>query len=308
MLSAGAASEPLEHEFLSPGQAANAHWGADSEYGHLTDVMLCAPLHLAAVPCCSVTEASLRQGFEPCTTRAVAQHRELARALELHGVRCHVVPASPDLPDLAFARDSALMTPWGLLGLCLAAVHRTAETSHVVSMARSWGVPILRCIEDGSVEGGDVCLVRPGVVVIGSSGVRTDDHGASALARFFERHSWRALIYRFDPHFLHLDTQFAMLDAHRALAAVDVLDDDFINEVQALGIELLPVTYKEVQRLGANVLSLGRGRILVAAENGRVNAELTRLGYNVVAVELDQFTRCGGGAHCLTMPLARASA
>ena len=308
MLSTGAAGEELGYEFAGLRHAASARWGADSEYGQLTDVMLCAPLHLAAVPCCSVTEASLRQGFEPSPTRAVAQHHQLTRALELEGVRCHVVPASPGLPDLAFARDATLMTPWGLLGLRLAAVHRIAETNHVMSVARSWGVPVLGRIEDGSVEGGDICLVRPGVVIIGCSGVRTDDQGALALARFFEHHGWRAMICRFDPHFLHLDTQFAMLDARRALAAVDVLDDDFIAWVEALGIELVPVTYKEVQRLGANVLSLGQNRILVADGNDRVNRELSRLGYDVVAVELDQFTRCGGGAHCLTMPLARASA
>ncbi len=308
MLSTGAADEELGYEFEASARAASVRWGADSEYGELTDVMLCAPLHLAAVPCCSVTEASLRQGFEPSPPCAVAQHHELARALELYGVRCHVVPAAPGLPDLAFARDASLMTPWGLLGLRLAAVHRIAETNHVMSIARSWGVPVLGRIEDGLVEGGDICLVRPGVVVIGCSGVRTDDHGAAALARFFEHHGWHARICRFDPHFLHLDTQFAMLDEQRALAAVDVLDDDFIAWVQALGIELVPVTYKEVQRLGANVLSLGKGRILVADGNGRVNSELARLGYDVVAVELDQFTRCGGGAHCLTMPLARVSA
>jgi arginine deiminase len=130
--------------------------------------------------------------------------------------------------------------------------------------------------------------------------------GARALARFLAHRGWQAIVYPFDPHFLHLDTQFAMLDANHALAAVDVLDDDFIERVQALGVELVPVTYKEVQRLGANVLSLGAKRIIAAAENVRVNRDLVRLGYDVTAVELDQFTRCGGGVHCLTLPLARA--
>jgi N-dimethylarginine dimethylaminohydrolase len=40
-------------------------------------------------------------------------------------------------------------------------------------------------------------------------------------------------------------------------------------------------------------------------DNHRINALLERRGFKVVRVEIDQFTRCGGGMHCLTMPLAR---
>ena len=297
--------ECFEYELCETDPPQRSPWGVDSEHARLTDVLLCAPTQLEPVPCCSVTEANLRKGFRTSADRALAQHRDLARALELRGVRCHIVPPLPGLPDLAFARDSTLMTPWGLLGLNLAAVHRLAETRHVVAVARSWGVPSIGRIEEGTIEGGDVCLVRPGVVIIGCSGARTSETGARALSRLFERHGWRAIIYRFDPHFLHLDTQFAMLDERRALAAVDVLDDEFIAEVEALGIELVPVSYKEVQRLGANVLSLGGGRIVTAADNRRVNGVLGRLGYEVIAVKLDQFTGCGGGVHCLTMPLGR---
>jgi N-dimethylarginine dimethylaminohydrolase len=41
------------------------------------------------------------------------------------------------------------------------------------------------------------------------------------------------------------------------------------------------------------------------ASNARVNGELERLGYCVIALDADQFIRCGGGIHCLTMPLSR---
>lgn len=285
-----------------------AAWGADSEYGVLTDVLLCAPTHLKPVPCCAVTTANLRRGFDYSVGEAIRQHHALEAVLRASGVRCHLVGGSPELPDLAFARDATLMTPWGLVELNLAAEHRRPEGRHVARYAEAFGVPRLGRIDGGTVEGGDVCLVRPGTVIIGCSGERTSPEGARALAALFERHGWRAYVHAFDPHFLHLDTQFAMLDAGRALAAVDVLDDDFLAFVDGLGIDLVPVTYKEVQQLGANVLSLGGGRILSAASNWRVNRVLIGLGYDVAAVDLSQFTACGGGVHCLTLPLARDAA
>ena len=282
-----------------------ARWSVDSEYGRLTDVMLSAPPHLELVPCNAVSIENHRNGIACSPDLALEQHSALVRALEAEGVRCHLVPPAEALPDLSFTRDATLMTPWGLLGLNPAIGHRGDEVAHILEAARSWGVPVMGRIEDGTVEGGDVCILRPGVVLIGWSGERTGETGAKSLARVFEDRGWRAILTRFDPHFLHLDTQFTVIDRNRAVACADVLDAGFLAELEAFGVDLVPVSYREVQKLGGNLLSLGGGRVVSSADNARVNAELDRLGYKVVAVEIDQFTRCGGGIHCLTMPLAR---
>ncbi len=285
---------------------ATRRWGADSEYGRLTDVMLSAPNHLELVPCNTVSIENLRNGVTCCPDAATEQHERLVRALEAEGVRCHLVAPSAGLPDLSFTRDATLMTPWGLIGLRPAVDHRLPEVAHVLEEARGWGVPVLGSIETGRIEGGDVCLLRPGLIVIGYSGERTDRAGAEALARLFEQRGWRALITRFDPQFLHLDTQFTVIDRNRAVACVDALEAEFLLELEELGVEIVPATLEEVQALGSNLLSLGERRLLSPAGNCRLNAELERLGYRVIEVEIDQFTRCGGGMHCLTMPLARA--
>lgn len=286
---------------------AQPRWGADSEYGLLKDVMLGAPDRLDMVPCCAVTIRSLANGLRGCPDTAASQHATLRAVLEEQGVRCRVIPAVDGMPDLAFARDATFMTPWGLLQLAPAAAHRRGEAAQVAAEARNWGVPLLGAIDEGLVEGGDICLVRPGVVAIGYSGQRTDDIGARAVSRLFEARGWRAIRTRFDPDLLHLDTHFTMLDRHRALACIEALDGEFQRSIRALGIELVPVTREEVDRLGGNVLSLGGGVILSPADNVRINGVLTELGYDVIPVAIDQFTRCGGGIHCLTMPLARAS-
>ncbi len=280
-------------------------WGVDSEYGRLTDVMVAAPQHLELVPCNAVAIENSSNGIVCCPDRAGAQHERLIEMLEAAGVRCHLVPAAEALPDLAFTRDATFMTPWGLLGLNPAAGHRTAEVDHILGAARSWGVPLLGKVGEGHVEGGDLCLLRPGFVAIGYSGERTDEAGAAAVARLFEARGWKAIRTRFSPEFLHLDTQFTFVDSHRAVACPDTLDAAFLEEIEALGIDIAPVTRDEVRGLGANILSLGDGRLLSLPDNRRVNGLLERLGYVVIPVEIDQFTRCGGGIHCLTMPLAR---
>jgi N-dimethylarginine dimethylaminohydrolase len=162
-------------------------------------------------------------------------------------------------------------------------------------------------MNSGHVEGGDICLLRPDVVIIGWSGERTDERGAECLARLFEGRGWRAILYRVDPHFLHLDTQFTVLDKNVALACVEALHWRFVAELKGLGVDLIPVTPDETLALGGNVLSLGGKRVVSPADNLRVNAELERRGFAVTPVDVDQFTRCGGGVHCLTLPLARSA-
>ena len=281
------------------------HWGVSSETDRLAGVMLALPTHLALVPANSVSEESLARGLDCCTIEAQAQHRGLVAALEAAGVRCHLMPAAPDAPDLVFARDAALMTPWGLTLLSPALPHRRAEIAHVGAFARSLGLSLLEGVGEGTVEGGDVCIVRPGLVIIGWSGVRTSEQGARSLAALFERRGWRAVLHRFDPHFLHLDTQFCMVDAHRAIACTDVLDRPFLETLLSLGIEVIRATYEEVRSLGCNVVSLGDRRILAGSGQDRLNGVLRGLGYEVIEADIDQFTRCGGGIHCLTLPLAR---
>lgn len=280
-------------------------WGVDSETGRLTDVLLSPPTHLAMVPCNAVTREHLARGLSSCAISAVAQHRALAARLEAAGVRCHLVPSKPGLSDLAFTRDSVLMTPWGLVELRPSEPHRRGEAAHLVAALKGVGVESLGAVDEGKVEGGDVCLLRPGLVLIAISGERTDEAGARALGRIFESRGWRALYTRIDPRYLHLDTQFTLVSEHFGMACLETLEAGFAETMAGLGIDLIPATSGEVDRLEANLLSLGDRRVVLPAGETRLNLELRKRGYDLIEVEIDQFVRCGGGVHCLTMPLGR---
>ena len=150
-----------------------------------------------------------------------------------------------------------------------------------------------------------MCVARPGLLIVGVSGGRTDPAGADEFAAPFVADGWDVLQCPFDEHFLHLDTIFCMLDETRALACTDVLDDAFLAELDARGIEALPVTYKESRRLGCNVLSLDGRSIVAAVGTPRVAEMMRGHGFTVHELELDELTACGGGVHCLTLPLRR---
>ena len=293
-----------------------AHWSGltrrdrqtfhvQGETARLRRVLLCAPDHLEPVPCCSVTRESIRDGFASDTATALQQHANLRANLEACGVQVDILPPIPGLPDLCFSRDVAVTTPWGITALNPALGHRAAEVEHVKAWARRHAGAQVDAVASGHIEGGDICIARPGLLIIGVSGTRTDDAGAEAFAARFRRERWDVLLYRFDEHFLHLDTIFAMLRPDLALGCVEVLDDQFIDDLAQRGIRLIPVSYKESRLLGCNVVSIDGQTIIAGASTPRVSAAMRQEGLDVIETDLSQFAACGGGVHCLTMPLVR---
>lgn len=276
-----------------------------SETGRLKEVLIGAPGNLAMIPCNAVTRRSLETGLTLDPAAAARQHRDLGEALTRAGTVCRTVAPAAALPDLVFTRDAVLMSPWGLVELRPAARHRSAEPAHIIDALEAIGIPLWERVEAGYIEGGDVCLLRGGLLAIGCSGERTDEAGARTLSAMFAARGWKHVLVPFDPAFLHLDTIFTMVSPNCAVAYLDALDERFVAQLKGLGIDLIAADAEEVARLGVNLLGLGGGRVLAPADNHRLNAILARKGLEVIEVEIDQFARCGGGVHCLALPLAR---
>lgn len=281
-------------------------FGASTETGRLREVLLARPNHLQIVPCNAVARDGLAKGYSTCSPTAQRQHRELETALAQAGVRCRFVPPSEGMADLSFTRDPVVMTPWGAIGLRLAEPHRRAETDHVLATLARMGVSVAGRIDRGHVEGGDVCLLREGLVLIGISGERTDEVGARTLGTMFKDRGWQALYTQLDAEHLHLDTILAMASDDCAVACVEALEPALLAELERLGIALIPASLDEVAGLRANILSLGGERVIANNPSRAMRAALESRGITTIAVDLGEFAKCGGGPHCLTLPLARA--
>jgi arginine deiminase len=231
----------------------------------------------------------------------------MVAALEEGGVACRYLAPDPHLPYQVYTRDSSFTTPWGAVVAQLFRPQRRGEVAAVAEFHRTQGMAPWRWATAASLEGGDVHLVRPGLLVLGYSGERTQEAGARQCAGWFEAAQWRVRLVPFPEHFLHLDLLFCMVADRLALACLDVLDDDFVAWLRAEGIELIPTTYREAMRLEGNVLALGGGRVLSSAHAAGVNRRLRAAGLVVLDPDVSLFARGGGGIHCMTCPLRRDS-
>jgi N-dimethylarginine dimethylaminohydrolase len=280
-------------------------WGVDSEYGRLRDVLLCPPDHYDWLPLNAVARASLATGQRPDPQAVRREWREFEDALEGAGVRRHHLTPEPHLGYQVYARDSSQMTPWGPVVTHMFKPMRQGEYAPVIAFYAALGCPVWRYANHGYLEGGDIAVIRPGLLAIGYTGTRTDLDGATQLRRWFEAEGWEVRLVPLDEHFLHLDVVFCMVEEGLAVGCTQVLDDGFQAWLGERGIRVIDTSYREVMDLSCNLLALGAGRVISARHGARLNAALRAEGIEVLDPELRLITRGGGGPHCLTMPLRR---
>ena len=172
-------------------------WRVDSETGRLREVLLCRPDHYAWQPTNSIARKTLAEGTEaPMRTDLVAQYDGLVRALEGAGVLCHYSEPEPHLPYQVYTRDSSQVTPWGPVITQLYRPQRRGEYASVIDVyGREQGV--WRYSTHGTLEGGDIHIIRPGLLLVGHSGERTDAAGARQFADWFEAEGYLTYLTEF---------------------------------------------------------------------------------------------------------------
>lgn len=287
-----------------PPERGSSRWSIDSETGVLTDVLLCAPDFYRWIESNAIAIETLGSGRHIDAQRLQSQFRELEDALDQAGVKRHYLEPEPHLPYQVYTRDSSQTTPWGPVVTQLALPARRGEIASVLRFHGA-GDGFWRYCSRGAIEGGDIHIIRPGLIVVGWSGVRTVREGAIQFAGWFEEAGWEARLQSFAEHFLHLDVLFCMAAEGLAVACIEALGDPFADWLKAHGIRVVEATYREVMAMSCNLLSLGGDRVISPRHSGRINAALRAEGLKVCDPELDLFAAGGGSVHCMTMPLRR---
>jgi arginine deiminase len=282
------------------------HWQVASETGRLTDVLLCRPTYYRWIDTNAVAHATLASGAANDPARLQAQYRELEAALSGGGVTLHHITPEPHLPYQVYTRDSSQTTPWGPALTQLAMPQRRGEYAALLEFHAAYG-GFHKYLSAGTIEGGDIHIVRPGLLILGYSGVRTTEAGARQFAGMFAAQGWEVRLVPFAAHFLHLDVLFCMATPQLAVACIDVLGEEFGAFLASRQIRCLRASYGEVMEMSCNLLALGDGRVISPAHSKRINAALRAEGVVVLDPQLDEFARGGGSVHCMTMPLSRAA-
>jgi N-dimethylarginine dimethylaminohydrolase len=292
------------------GYSSGATWGIAAQTGVLTDVLLGKPDHFRWVPLNSISAVTFanqeKLGYRFDKQKAMSQHRQMVDVYEKAGVRCHFAEADEGLPSSVFTRDSSFMTPWGAVIASIQTPPRRRDYAVASEFYRKAGIPIWKWITAGHFEGGDFVILKPGVALLGWSGDRSTKEGAEQVESWLLGKGWEVLVAPIPPQFVHMDAVVVMLEPGLALVCEDALPSyalDYIKKKH--GVDVINVAYADCVKLGGNVVSLGKKRVLSMSHNVNVNRQLKDAGFEVFAVDYDMFALGGGGVHCSCHELKR---
>ena len=224
--------------------------------------------------------------------RAREQHRYYAATLREFGIHVTVLPAAHAYPDACFVEDPAVVLQHHAIIGRSGVASREGEHQGIEE-ALSAHREILRMEAPARLEGGDV--MRAGRLLFVGRTARTDEAGIEAITELADRE---------DMHVVGVDVM-AGLHLKSAMSLLDpttILVDDGVDigPLRQAGLECIHVP----ERMGANVLALGR-KVIVSAAAPRTAKLVASRGFEVRRLDVGEFHKGDGALTCLSLRLAK---
>lgn len=248
----------------------------------------------------------------PDLSRACDEFDRLVDLLQGAGVSVQLLPADGRTGlDSIYVRDASILTRAGLIGCRMGKALRAGEPAAHCDHFASGGARIVGSIQaPGTLEGGDATWLDERTLAVGE-GYRTNAEGIRQLKGLLEPLGVDVVTVPL-PHWrgpgdvLHLMSLLSPVALKVAVVYSPLLPVTFRSWLIAQGWRLIEVPASEYDSMGTNVLSLGRGRVVVLRGNPLTRAALEAAGLEVFAYEGTEISVKGsGGPTCLTRPLAR---
>lgn len=222
----------------------------------------------------------------------VAILRRVAQVVEL--------PASDRQPDCVFVEDTVVMLDHAHAVLTYpGAPSREEEVLEVGAALREQGVHVTAMEQPARLDGGDVLRIGQRLVVGLSK--RTNDAGVKMLAAAAREHDVETLAIPVTSG-LHLKTSCSLADEGTLLVGAGCAIDAEL--AGTLGVRRIEVQ----EPLGANVLALGGGRVLVSAASPGVARLLAEQGLQVQLIDLSELHKADGALTCPSVRIAAPGA
>ena len=257
--------------------------------------VMCAPTHFGV-------RYAINHWMDPSAGAdaaiATAQWNELRRTYLDLGHSVDLLAPHPDLPDMVFAANGALVIDGRVFGAAFAYPQRRPEAGiHRAHLAARGLADVMVSAHTNEGEG-DFLVVGP--LILAGTGFRTDRAAHGDAENFFHRPV--VSLHLVDPRFYHLDTALAVLDDQTIAYYPPAFSADSRSVLRELFPQALIVTQADALVLGLNAVSDGYNVVLPA--RAVAFADLLREhGFNPIPIDLSELFKAGGSVKCTTMEL-----
>jgi N-dimethylarginine dimethylaminohydrolase len=268
-------------------------------------ILMCPPDHFGIEYEINPWMNRARQADHPT---AVAQWQALHRHILAAGALVSLVEPVKGLPDLVFTANAAMIFASRNAD---GNIHRSAVLSHFRHSQRQGeephfrraleglGLEVLEVPQQFNFEGAGDALFCGGTLYAGYR-MRSDAAGHQAIGKLL---GVRVLpVELVDARYYHLDTCYCPLAPGEAIWYPPAFDHYGQRAIEEHVPKLIAAEQFEAERFACNAVVIGR-RVITNTGCDRLHAALVAAGFDPIATPLDEFTKAGGSAKCLTLRL-----
>ncbi len=311
----------------SDGGGTNGHFGCES-LGRLTRVMVHRPGDELKVIDASNYRQWLFDGV-PDIDGFREEHQAYCELLQCHHVEVleladYIENPSAKLarlPNITYMHDTAVVSSRGALLSCMAWESRRNEHLVVREALQRLGIPIFSEFDEPHDAFEGCLLLSPQTILV----AETERHRWSSIRKFTARalSAFDEVIFLKIPkarRYMHPDTIYNRITERLALVYLPAIEAaylfrrdrteqiDFPEFMRARGIELLPVSDEEQQRLACSFVPLEPGVIFHydTALDHATRKQLAQKGVEIIFFHPRAMRAGGGSLRCITLRLHRA--
>jgi len=226
---------------------------------------------------------------------ATQQWAGYVAALEANGwVTTEVAPA-PGLPDSAFVEDTMVVFRDVAVIARPGADERKPEVAAAADAVRAFGYRIATIAAPGTLDGGDVLKIG-NTIYVGNGG-RTNLEGIAQVAAAFEPLGATVVTVPLTK-VLHLKSAITALPDGTIIGWPPAVDD----------ASLFPSFLAMPEESGSHVVVLDDHTLLLSADCPQTATLLRSRGYEVVTVDISEYSKLEGCVTCLSVRLRDAPA
>jgi len=260
---------------------------------NIKKVLMCKPLHFASLD--YVINPWMTPGIID-NTKAMKQWTKLVTTYNDLGIAVEIIDQQKDSPDMVFAADQGIVHKNKLILSRFWHPERRGETKHYHDWFRNSGYEIQHLPDDVFFEGHGNAAFWNEILFVGV-GYRAHHTTHKKLVKIFDREV--IPLETIDPLFYHLDVGFLPLNNDTAFYYPGAFSDTAKKSLKKHVPNLIPLSKEEAMGFVANSVVTDH-TVVHQAGNPTFIKKLNELGYTSVEVDLSEFKKSGGGAHCLT--------
>jgi len=228
--------------------------------------------------------------------KALLEWKQLVEAYQEQGIIVEVIEQQKNNPDMVFATDQGIVTGKSVLLSKFWCDERKNESKHYEKWFKDNGYAISYLPNDVYFEGNGDSFLWNNNLFIGI-GYRADQKTCNAVGKLLNREIIPLEII--DPKFYHLDVGLFPLNNETIFYYPPAFSQKSRGVLKKLVPHLIEFSKEEAYGFCANSVVTDH-HVIQQKGNPSFKEKLDTLGYQSVAVNMDEFQKSGGGIHCLT--------